>query len=293
MTNQIQEEIARRRNLWDELMAKGGPEGLEPKFLRDIGIYGGAGGIWVNKELTGGLSDDGIGITVSVLHNGFSYTDDLAEYCVIYHYPETTRPESRDQGEIIATKNTKVYGVPLFVITHPYPKAKTRNLHFGWVEDWDDRSQEFLISFDDEAPSNEESVGEDQPFRLTAPPSAKQREVAARMGQQRFKFQVLQRYGPSCAVCGVSELRFLDAAHLRPKSRNGSDDPRNGLVLCPLHHRALDAGLFAIRPEDLTIVSKENGPAPEALKIDRQNLSHLTASPHPQALEWLWNAWSG
>jgi hypothetical protein len=33
-----------------------------------------------------------------------------------------------------------------------------------------------------------------------------------------------------------------------PKEGNGCGDPRNGLILCALHHRALDARLFCINP---------------------------------------------
>jgi hypothetical protein len=34
------------------------------------------------------------------------------------------------------------------------------------------------------------------------------------------------------------------AAHIVPKNKNGTDDPRNGLTLCRAHHWAFDAGLF-------------------------------------------------
>lgn len=265
-------------------------EDVKPQLLRDSGVYGGASGIWANKKLTAKLTEDEHGITVSVLHNGFSYADDLAEDCVLYHYPETNRPPSRDGGEIAATKNAKSYKVPLFVITHPQVGADTRNVHIGWVEDWDDRSKEFLITFG-EAPARESIPSDQSSFSLTAPRHTKQREVAARIGQQRFKFQVFQRYGPCCAVCGISEHQLLDAAHLRPKSKNGSDDPRNGLVLCSLHHRALDAGLYAIQPDTLVITTLPSGPSCRDLRIEREDLSHLPLQPHHDAVSWLWQEW--
>jgi len=85
---------------------------------------------------------------------------------------------------------------------------------------------------------------EDQPFRLVEERRTTRRQVEARVGQPRFKFQVFERYGSRCAVCDISAPQLLDAAHLRPKKEHGSDDPRNGLVLCASHHRALDAGLL-------------------------------------------------
>ncbi len=44
------------------------------------------------------------------------------------------------------------------------------------------------------------------------------------------RFSVFKRYGAKCAVCSVSRSEMLQAAHLRPVSEKGSDDPRNGLV---------------------------------------------------------------
>ena len=52
---------------------------------------------------------------------------------------------------------------------------------------------------------------------------------------------------------------MLQAAHIRPVSENGSDDPRNGLVLCANHHLAFDANLFAFDPETLEVVYKPSG----------------------------------
>ena len=44
----------------------------------------------------------------------------------------------------------------------------------------------------------------------------KQKQGYSRPGQHLFSFRVFRRYGSSCAVCGVSVLGLLDAAHLRP-----------------------------------------------------------------------------
>ncbi len=114
----------------------------------------------------------------------------------------------------------------------------------------------------------------------------------ARVGQQRFKFLVFERYALRCAVCGISAPQLLDAAHLRPKRERGSDDPRNGLVLCASHHRALDAGLFAIEPGSLRIRFTATGPDAASLRIDYPTLKHLPKKPHAEAIRWLWAKWS-
>jgi hypothetical protein len=84
---------------------------------------------------------------------------------------------------------------------------------------------------------------------------------------------------------------LLDAAHIGPKKEQGSDDPRNGLVLCPNHHRAFDAGLCAVDPERLEIRCKDGGPSAAALRIANASLAHLKRKPHKEALEWRWQRW--
>jgi predicted restriction endonuclease len=86
-------------------------------------------------------------------------------------------------------------------------------------------------------------------------------------------------------------LELLDAAHIGPKKEHGSDDPRNGLVLCPNHHRAFDIGFCAVHPENLEIQCKEGGPSAEALQIANASLAHLRRKPHKEALEWRWQRW--
>jgi hypothetical protein len=263
-----------------------------PGLLRELRIYGGAQGIWVDKERTQHLTDVGSGVTVGLLHTGSSYPDDLSEDGAIYHYPKTTRTGRRDHSEIEATKAAGQLGIPLFVVTYPSPSSNHRNVEMGWVEDWDDESGQFLISFGDHQPTAmDETDFDTKPFQLEEPASKKKREIAARAGQQRFCFLVFRRYGPRCAVCGLQVRELLDAAHIRPKKKRGSDDPRNGLVLCSLHHRAFDAGLFAIEPESLTIVCSDDGPSASVLRIDLPSLQHLARKPHREALVWQWERW--
>ena len=73
-----------------------------------------------------------------------------------------------------------------------------------------------------------------------------------------FIEQVKENYDCSCAVCGKTRFSRLknpevESAHIYPKEENGSDDLRNGIALCRLHHWALDKGLFSIK-DDYSIV---------------------------------------
>ena len=178
-----------------------------------------------------------------------------------------------------------------FVITYPSPGSARRNVYPGWVESWNDSLETFVIAFGDNHPSVPVTDPEEQPFSLVEKRRMARRQVQSRVGQQRFKFLVSKRNGLRCAVCGISAPRLLDAAHLRPKREHGSDDPRNGLVLCASHHRALDAGLFAIEPSSLRIRFTTSGPDTDSLRMDYSTLEHLPKKPHRDALEWLWNRW--
>jgi hypothetical protein len=119
------------------------------------------------------------------------------------------------------------------------------------------------------------------------------RSVVSRPNQQRFKFAVLKLYGPACAVCDLAVTDLLQAAHLRGKAERGSDDPRNGLVLCALHHVAYDRGLFAIEPASQAVRVLPNGPDSVQLRLTRGSLHHLPRTPHQEALIYAWSAWKG
>jgi putative restriction endonuclease len=72
-----------------------------------------------------------------------------------------------------------------------------------------------------------------------------------------FSRIIKEIYDNSCSVCGKKRFTNsgypeVEAAHIYPKSKDGSDDPRNGLSLCKLHHWAFDNGLFSIG-NDFTI----------------------------------------
>src|SRR5215471_2336484 len=111
----VDEERARRYQLWNQLV-EGDVGNVEPGTLRSMLVYGGAQGIWVDKKNTDTLTSDGNGVTVSILHTGRHYPDDLSEDGVIYHYPTTHRPPSRDAAEVQATKNAAALSLPIFVI---------------------------------------------------------------------------------------------------------------------------------------------------------------------------------
>jgi hypothetical protein len=74
--------------------------------------------------------------------------------------------------------------------------------------------------------------------------------VSAPKRDEAFREIVLSEYDFACAVCEMKfrlgDLVEATAAHIVPKRKSGTDDPRNGLALCRTHHWAFDAGLFSV-----------------------------------------------
>lgn len=143
----VTSEARRRRRMWKDLEERGGPNNVSPQALRDLRIYGGAQGIWVDAETTRDVSNDAFGVTVSVLHTGQTCPDDLTASLVRYHYPRTQRPPKSLFGDIEATKNAARLGLPVFVIVRQH-SSRVRDVNFGWVEEWDDNAEIFTIVFD-------------------------------------------------------------------------------------------------------------------------------------------------
>jgi hypothetical protein len=287
MATNVEAEVQRRQVLWNSLLANGGPTAVLPGLLRELGIYGGAQGVWVNKSITGQASPNGAGIAVGVLHNGSSYDDDLSEDCIIYHYPNTGRSSGRDAAETDALRNAFSLHIPIFVITNSKSNSARRDVRVGWAVDIDDAGAQCRIEFADiRRPAVLPSGGAAGDFRLEA-----NRSEMARIGRRlkrtpQFAFEVGKRCGWRCAVCCIHVRQLLDAAHIRGVADKGSDDPRNGLILCKNHHSAFDAGLISFHPETGAVVLRES------FTVEHLGVTSLTLPkeirPHIDALRWHW-----
>jgi putative restriction endonuclease len=284
-------ELERRQELWSTITRDGAPAQCSPKQLRELGIFGAAQGIWVDKAYTSRLTTDGEGIAVSILLTGAKYADDLSDDGVLYHYPDTARTAgSHDRSEIAAMKRASDLSLPIFVIVKHGAKAVMREVHLAWIESWDDASKLFLITFTDSAPAGLASEDtSDLDFTLLSEDAdVRKRHVVARPNQQRFKFEVLARYGLACAVCDINAPEVLDAIHLAEKAKRGVDHAENGLILCATHHRAFDAKLFGIDPSSRKVQLRAGA---GDLRLTRASIDHLRAWPHPDALAWRWAQW--
>ncbi|GLW64313.1 hypothetical protein Arub01_25570 [Actinomadura rubrobrunea] len=288
----VEGERLLRRAIWQHIRAVAKNGLVAPGVLRELGAYGGGQGIWVDAARTKALHPRGV--AVGVLHTGEHYPDDLDEHGMIYHYPSTNRPPSRDASEVEAMKAAADLQLPIFVISKPTPNSTLREVKLGWIAGWAEESKIFLILFGEEPPRKveKEDRSDDEPFIPTGNRSRSAvRSVRHRPDQATFRLRVLQRYGPRCPLSGVAVLEMLEAVHFIPDYAGGSPDPRNGIPMNAALHRAFDAGLFAIHPDTLKVEVVPGGPTLEDLGIRFPSISNLPRKPHRDALEWRYEWW--
>lgn len=109
------------------------------------------------------------------------------------------------------------------------------------------RAPALYISDDDEFKKLE--VGEDEVITFTA----RAKESVSRLRRDpSFRKRVLEEYGYCCIVCGCSEEKILEAAHIVDVQYDNDDTTDNGLCLCCNHHKLYDSGLLSFDWENET-----------------------------------------
>lgn len=137
----------------------------------------------------------------------------------------------------------------------------------------------------EEAIESEPELTENQPEYVDT-----QRKVR----NHAFRSLIRDTYDNTCAVCGNQRETpagspEVEAAHIYPKSEGGSDDIRNGLALCKLHHWAFDSGWlsFTDNHEILIADAPDQNGYHEFKRLEGDSL-HLPdeedAHPHPMFL---------
>ncbi|MFA7237968.1 MAG: HNH endonuclease signature motif containing protein [Phycisphaeraceae bacterium] len=92
--------------------------------------------------------------------------------------------------------------------------------------------------------------------------------VVRNFREARFRPLVLRAYGYRCCLTGVA-LRLVDAAHVVPVSDpTSTDEPKNGIALNPLLHRAYDCGLLGFLPGGKTGINDRVLKALKRQKLD-------------------------
>ncbi|MGB7540167.1 MAG: HNH endonuclease [Anaerolineales bacterium] len=85
-------------------------------------------------------------------------------------------------------------------------------------------------------------------------------EILPRLGQGIFRVVIIDAYGRRCAVTGEKVLPVLDAAHIKPYSKDGTHKPDNGILIRSDLHTLFDLGYVTITPQYRFEVSKHIPP---------------------------------
>lgn len=90
--------------------------------------------------------------------------------------------------------------------------------------------------------------------------TTRQQLTAARIGQGKFRKDVLARWSGSCAILGVGRPELLRASHIKPwTSCNNFErlDPANGLLLSAMYDAAFDALLLSFADDGALILAAD------------------------------------
>ena len=90
--------------------------------------------------------------------------------------------------------------------------------------------------------------------------TTRQQLTAARIGQGKFRKDLLERWGGNCAILGVSRPELLRASHIKPwTSSNNAErlDPANGLLLSAMYDAAFDALLLSFSDDGRLILASD------------------------------------
>ena len=113
--------------------------------------------------------------------------------------------------------------------------------------------------------------------------------VRVRLGQNKFRKSLLDRYGSICAITGKQPVEALDAAHLYSYAALGEHHEHGGLLLRKDLHRLFDLGWIAIEPNALTIsLSQRLKGFPDYASLEG---ARLVISPPPSVRIWLKSHW--
>jgi putative restriction endonuclease len=181
-------------------------------------------------------------------------------------------------------KNAKQLGIPIFVIENFHGGKK---VNLAWMNDFDDNLRICVLTFHGVLPIYNQfhiSEGSKAEVELFGEKRSKRIEIEKADRDPLFKFNIMKRFQGKCLVTGIDVTEMLDAAHIIPVASGGTEHPENGLLLSASVHRALDAGLWAINPETLTIETRDSGPDAQRMKLDEIDLSNFSKLLNSKAL---------
>lgn len=112
--------------------------------------------------------------------------------------------------------------------------------------------------------------------------TTKLEQLQIRVGQQRFRREVLEFFDYKCAITGSSLL--IRASHIKPWRSSSNEErlnPANGLALSPVYDAAFDLGLISFRPDGQIMLSPRFMAEASAFGVTgRERIVGLTEEHH-------------
>jgi 5-methylcytosine-specific restriction protein A len=114
--------------------------------------------------------------------------------------------------------------------------------------------------------------------------------IDSRIGQGRFRQDLLTLWGEKCAVTGLAVKALLKASHMKPwRASNNAErlDAHNGLLLAPSYDCAFDAGLISFTEGGQLLISPElDKAAVAALGLNAAAVLRVVKEPHLPYLDY-------
>lgn len=193
-------------------------------------------GVFKPKELT-----DGPLTLVSSLAS--SYDDEHLDNDEM-HYDYA--PRGSNDWANAGLKNLAQLGRPVVLLKQVKEKPAPEYMLFAPVAilGFDDLARRFRLSL---ALSASDAAGVPSPTPTVFSKAYAETTAMARLHQAHFRRETLGAYGDRCCVCELRERPLLDAAHIVPdRLPDGVASVRNGLAMCPTHHRAYDQNVLLV-----------------------------------------------
>lgn len=111
-----------------------------------------------------------------------------------------------------------------------------------------------------------------------------ERAIRIRRGQEKFRAQLLTKYGSRCLVTGSKVVAILEAAHINPYRSQHDHHEANGLLLRADIHTLFDLDLLGIHPETLEIELADRIKAEYACLVHKRLLIEDHRRPSTDAL---------
>jgi putative restriction endonuclease len=138
-----------------------------------------------------------------------------------------------------------------------------------------------------DAPPNAQNEVVDIARSSNIPATEKYEQIKRRIGQQRFRREVMDFFNNRCAI--TSSKLLVRASHIKPWAKATDEDrlnPSNGLALSPLYDAAFDAGLISFRDNGEIILSPFNTQDLLELGIKGNEKIHSISEEHTLFLSW-------